>query len=116
MAATFRITDTFTPFLEQAPTVLKAAGRRGAQQTTPKVLARMEANAPRLTGVMASRLTANGGQVGIFDNSEEASVALFNEYSPNHQPFMRPAAQSSVGDLIEAMTSAIQGAEADLVQ
>jgi hypothetical protein len=73
----------------------------------------MEAQAPRLTGQMASKLTVDGSVIGIFD-PEQAEVALFNEYSPNHQPFMRAAAQASIGDFEAAVTDGIVEAEAEL--
>ncbi len=113
--ANFKITDTLTPFLKAAPGVIGGAAKRGAQQTGPKVLARMEANAPRFTGQMAAAIRANGSWIGIVD-PEQAAVALYNEYSPNHQPFMRPAAQASVPDLIESVTNSVQAAEDDLKQ
>jgi hypothetical protein len=113
MAVRFEIVNTFTKFAEKAPGVLRAKAVEAAQKTTPRVLARMEATAPRLTGEMASKLTVDGGIVGIFD-PEQAAVALYNEYSPNHQPFMRAAAQASVGDLVEAVTAGMQDAEAEL--
>jgi hypothetical protein len=64
---------------------------------------------------MASKLTTDGSVIGIFD-PEQASVALFNEYSPNHQPFMRPALQASSGDLINAVTEAMADAENELAE
>lgn len=110
------IFDTFTAFTERAPAVLRAAAYRGAHRTAPRVLARMQAAAPRLTGAMAAKLTADGGLVGIFDDPEEASVALFNEYSPNHQPFMRPALQSEGSGLIASVTEEVGAAEAELAE
>lgn len=49
--------------------------------------------------------------VGIFDDPEQASVALFNEYSPNRQPFMVPAAQAEAGGFALRATEALQKCE-----
>ena len=87
----------------------------GVQRTLPNVQADMFANAPVLTGEMRSRLTADGGVVGIFD-PEEADVALFNEYSPNHQPFMRQAGQSNISTLEQNVTLGMQEAESELAE
>jgi hypothetical protein len=113
MARGFQIIDTFTAFAEKAPTVLRDAAIRGVQKVAPRMLGRMEAQAPTLTGQMKSKLTVDGGVVGIFD-PEQAEVALFNEYSPNHQPFMRAAAQASIGDLESEASAEIAGAESEL--
>jgi hypothetical protein len=113
MARGFEIVDTFTAFTEKAPGVLKDAAIRGVQKVAPRMLGRMEAQAPTLTGQMKSKLTVDGGVVGIFD-PEQAEVALFNEYSPNHQPFMRAAAQASIGDLESDASAEIVAAESEL--
>ena len=114
--ARFEIVDTFTKFLERAPEAMRAAGVRGAQKAAPRLLGRMQSAAPRLTGAMASRLTADGGVVGIFNDPEEASVALYNEYSPNHQPFLRPSLQATEGDLVSGTSEEIAGLESELAE
>jgi hypothetical protein len=40
-----------------------------------------------------------------------ASVALFNEYMPNQQPFMRPAAEAEGPDFAKRVTQAMQQLE-----
>lgn len=84
---------------------------RGTHPTAKSILGSMQDRAPRLTGAMASKLTVDGGVVGILDDSEAASVALYNEFSPNHQPFMRPAARANESTLDQRATAALQSAE-----
>jgi hypothetical protein len=43
-----------------------------------------------------------------------AWVALFNEYNPNKQPFMRPAAEAEARDFVMRMRAAIGKADRDL--
>lgn len=50
-------------------------------------------------------------QVGIFDDPDQAAVAMFNEYSPNKQPFMRDAAVASAGSFLAHVTEAIKQVE-----
>lgn len=107
-------TGVFEKFA-RIPDVLQEKAVGGVQRTLPNVQADMFANAPVLTGEMRSRLTNDGGVVGIFD-SEQADVALFNEYSPNHQPFMRHAGQSNISTLEQNVTVGMQEAESELAE
>ena len=50
-------------------------------------------------------------EVGIFDDPDDVSVAIFNEYSPNKQPFMRPAAESEASAFLARATAAVQKIE-----
>lgn len=49
-------------------------------------------------------------QVGLFD-ADQAEVGLFNEYSPNEQPFMRPAAEAESGPFKSRAERAIEQTE-----
>jgi len=49
-------------------------------------------------------------RVGVFEPGD-ATVALFNEYSPDHQPFMVPAAKNNSDRLLKEATIALQKVE-----
>lgn len=50
-------------------------------------------------------------QVGIFDDPDQVSVAMFNEYSPDRQPFMRASADRTASLFLTHATEALQQAE-----
>jgi len=60
--------------------------------------------------------------VGFFDQTPSApgsetsniDVALYNEYKPNAQPFMRPAAYDEGADFGTRLTRALKGLEGRL--
>lgn len=49
-------------------------------------------------------------RVGVFTPGD-ADVALYNEYSPDHQPFMVPAAKNNSALLLKEATIALQKVE-----
>ncbi len=44
---------------------------------------------------------------GPHNTSTQAAVALFNEYKPNQQPFMRPSAEAETPDFVRRATDAL---------
>lgn len=87
---------------------------KGLNESADRLLARMVDKAPKLTGAMSRALSTDGAVVGILDNDQEADVALFNEYSPNHQPFMRPALQAEASDFRRQLEDSLKLAESKL--
>jgi hypothetical protein len=56
-------------------------------------------------------------RVGILDSGPtgiEADVALFNEYAPNKQPFMKPAAEAHTSEFKRNIERAIRRMEVKL--
>jgi hypothetical protein len=81
---------------------------------------RMEALAPRSDPTFAPHIQdqidtkAHGlsARVGILDPGPtgiEADIALFNEYRPNKQPFMRPAAEAHEKEHARILERALRG-------
>lgn len=117
------VNGSFRRFITETPKEARSAlADLAIRPTTFALLNRMRATvpvgpeAPHIKDLLAAKMNRSGliGQVGIFDNDEEAHVALFNEYAPNHQPFMRPAADAEQGDLVRRATAALQQVERNL--
>lgn len=100
------VDGTFATFTREAPKLVKKLLGTAVFLTESRVLKTMEANAPLgtdggLTPGEHIKWDLEGdwkasyplsAKVGILNNDEQAHVALYNEYVPNAQPFMRPAA------------------------
>ncbi len=80
-------------------------------------------DAPHIKDAVTYKQRGQMALVGFLDatqpaapNSEAsmADVALFNEYVPNGQPFMRPAAEQEDADFRKRVTQAIQKMDRDL--
>lgn len=63
------------------------------------------------------------GKAGILEGAEpagsdstatQADVAIFNEYNPNQQPFMRPAAEREAAPFVARVTAALKKVEREL--
>lgn len=52
----------------------------------------------------------NGGESAGSGDTTMGEVALFNEYDPNEQPFMRPAAENVANDFARDVTQALERA------
>jgi hypothetical protein len=120
---------SFARLLKQAPKVMRQCVYDALDRTAFALSRRMEASAP--VGPDAPHikdhvtwkrrgLTAQAGfidatqQAGPNNDATIAEVAMFNEYLPNKQPFMRPAAESEASDFVKRMKAAIGQAERDL--
>jgi hypothetical protein len=95
---------SFKRMCEEAPKLARQMMGTAVFTTAMKTLSAMEAAAPEgpddegLTPGEHIRLDLEtqwtsgrplSARVGIFDNDGQAHVALYNEYEPNQQPFMR---------------------------
>jgi hypothetical protein len=114
---------SFARFIATAPKEVRARLSEAIATTTFIVSQRMKAlapvgpEAPHMRDAIEAQLPKrNGlsGRAGIFDNEEEASVALFNEYRPNEQWFMRPALLDSEDGFRARATRALQQVERNL--
>jgi hypothetical protein len=121
---------SFKRFLKNAvPTFRKQLASVAVKGTSQAIKTRMVADAPE--GPEAPHLKdaidiAQHGTmalIGILDGTQPAApgstatmaeVALYNEYSPNHQPFMRPAAEAENSAFTKRAANACQAAERDL--
>jgi hypothetical protein len=105
---------SFAAFKRNAPKVFRAALLEAVHKTTFAVEQRLHAtapvgpDAPHIRDEMTSQMRGLTGRAGIFDNDEQAHVALFNEYSPNHQPFMRASADAEADEFLKRVTRALQ--------
>lgn len=86
---------------------------------------RMKAKAPRSEAQYAPHIqdeievAARGlsARVGILDQGPtgmEADIAVYNEYAPNKQPFMRPSAEAHESEFVRDITRALKVAERQL--
>lgn len=117
------VNGSWARFLKAAPKDVRSALSDAVAKTTFAVAQRMKAmaavgpEAPHMRDAIEAQLPKrNGlsGKAGIFDNDTEAHVALYNEYRPNAQPFMRPAARDEDSDFKVRATKALQQAERSL--
>ena len=110
-------------FIKTAPNLVKTLLSDAVGKTTFAVLQRLKASAPvgpeapHMRDALSAKLPkrdALTGRAGIFDNDEEAHVALFNEYAPNHQPFMRSSADAEAGEFSRRASAALSQVERQL--
>jgi hypothetical protein len=99
---------SFARFLKQAPKVARAEIAKAVAKTTEHLADEMFDNAPprsdappHIKDDIDYESRGLSGKAGIIRGDEpsgsegatQGEVALFNEYAPNKQPFMRPAAE-----------------------
>jgi hypothetical protein len=121
----------FDRFLRQAPSEFRTALSACVRKAAEDIADRMEAFAPvgpdaphikdeiKVRGARGKQLTA---RIGYFDQTPSSErgkatqpmVALFNEYAPNDQAFMRPAANAEADTFAKRATDAIRAAERNL--
>lgn len=123
------VNGSFARFLRDSPKVLRQCLYDAIDRTAFAMAQRMRATAP--VGPDSPHIRNNVtwkrrgllGQVGFIDATEPAApgsdasiadVALYNEYRPNKQPFMRPAAEAEANDYAKRMRAAIGQMERDL--
>lgn len=95
------VNDSFARLIREAPLKARQFLSTAVRDTTAGVLRNMVARAPEENEDDSDNMknylemTHQGlfGQAGVLNNPEQAEVALFNEYAPNRQPFMKPAAE-----------------------
>jgi hypothetical protein len=93
------VNGSFARLLKQAPKEARSFLSQAVATTTTAVAQRMRAHVPvdegDLKDAIDTRLprgTRLVGEAGVWDQ-EQGEVAIYNEYQPNKQAFMRPAAQ-----------------------
>lgn len=103
-----------------APEVIRRNLEKTAVQATAQsAVARMRAlapvgpDAPHMRDFITYEMHGTMALIGVFD-PEQAMVALFNEYSPNHQPFMRQTAESESTAFTKRAEAALLAAEREL--
>jgi hypothetical protein len=80
-------------------------------------------DAPHIRDHVSTKTRGLSAQVGYINATQSAGprsdatiaeVALYNEYRPNRQPFMRPAAEAETSDFVKRMTRAMSEVERNL--
>lgn len=120
---------SFAKFLKEAPRVARAHLHDAVEKTAFALTQRMKTNvevgpdAPHIKDALTYKRRGQSAMVGLLDATQpsrpgsEASLAdvgLYNEYSPNHQPFMRPSAEQEDKDFVRRVTDAMKQVERDL--
>lgn len=102
------VNGSFARLVKQAPKEARAFLSQAVATTTTAVAQRMRVLAPVDEGDMKAAIDTKlpkrnrlSGQAGVFD-AEQAHIALYNEYRPNLQAFMRPAARDEA-NVFEAL-------------
>lgn len=82
------------------------------------------ASAPHIRDDIEAASRGLVGRAGILDGDAPAMfgpsattqghVAVYNEYAPNQQPFMRPAAEAVTKDFVREIRDALQRVERSL--
>jgi hypothetical protein len=119
----------FRRFQQEAPKVFRQVIYDALDRSAFAVAQRMRAeapvgpDAPHIRDFVSWKRRGYVAQIGFIEVTELAApgsdstipgVALFNEYSPNRQPFMRPAAEAELSDFQKRMRAAMEQAERDL--
>lgn len=120
---------SFERFKRDAPKIARQYVYDAVERTAFGLQQRMKAmapvgpDAPHIRDRVTYKRRGATAQVGFIDATEPAApgsdasiadVALYNEYDPNKQPFMLPAAQLESRDFLKRMTDALQRVDRDL--
>ncbi len=120
---------SFAKFLREAPRVARAHLHDAVEKTALALQQRMRAmapvgpDAPHIRDAISYLRRGQTAQVGLLEATQPAApgssatlaeVGLYNEYSPNKQPFMRPAADMEDRAFIRRVTDAVKQMERDL--
>jgi hypothetical protein len=123
---------SFKRFLAAAPREARAALYDAVEKTAFSMQQRMRANlsqgpdAPHIKETISYKRRGQRAEIGLLDGqggemlaasgstATQAEVGMYNEYQPNGQPFMRPAAEAENRDFTRRVTDAIKKVERDL--
>lgn len=120
---------SFARFLKNAPKEMRKCMAGAVQATAFALAQRMKAkapvgpDAPHIRDFVTSKSRGLYGRAGFIDATEQAGpnnpasiadVALYNEYRPNAQPFMKPAAEQESADFVKRMKVAMGLVERNL--
>ena len=114
------VKGSFKRMCEVAPKKAREFLSRAVLLTTAGVLTRMETAVPVDQGDLKTALTMTHkglhGRAGVLDDPDQAEVAVFNEYAPNRQPFMKPSAEAESNDFKKRAEYALEQMERYLSQ
>lgn len=120
---------SFKRFLERAPREARAALHDAVERTAFSLQQRMKAlaplgpDAPHIKDAISYKRRGQRAEIGLLDATEPAApgstatmadVGLFNEYSPNRQAFMKPAAEAENADFTRRVSDAMRQVERNL--
>ena len=120
---------SFARFVREAPKDMRATVQAAVKTTCFALERRMAAaapvgpDAPHIRNYVKHEVRGLNGRVGFIDATDAAApgsdasigdVALFNEYRPNAQAFMRPSAELESSDFVRRVRDAIRRTERDL--
>lgn len=115
------VNGSFARLIREAPKEARAYLSHAVATTTLAVKQRMTARVPVDEGELRDALDVSlpkrnslRGLAGVLDDADQAAVAQYNEWSPNKQPFMRPAAQDEANDFKERAVRALKSMESAL--
>jgi hypothetical protein len=126
------VDGSFRRFIRESPKEARKELGAAVKKSLFMLAKRMEAlapdrspEAPHIKDAITSESRGMSGRAGVLDAEAsqpaapgsswtQADVALFNEYSPNRQAFMRPAAEAIDSDLKRECTRALQRVERTL--
>lgn len=111
------VDGSFARFLRELPGDARVHLSHAIRITTYAIAGRMRETVKRiayLTGDMHNKIenrppkqTALVGRAGIWD-TVEAEIALYNEYTPNRQPFMRPSVDDEQRQYVKRVQAAMR--------
>ncbi len=123
------VDGSFARFVKNAPKEMRASLGDVVRKTTFALEQRLRATAPvgpeapHIRDAVSSKVRGLSGQAGFINATEPAApgsdstmaeVALYNEYRPNAQPFMKPAAEAESSTFVTRMKTALTQVERDL--
>lgn len=123
------VNGSFKRFLKNAPKEFREVLKDAVKRTSFALERRMASSAPigpdapHIRDFVTHKVRGLQGQVGFIDATAQAGpendatiadVALYNEYRPNKQPFMLPAAEAEASDFVKRAKAALGQAERNL--
>jgi len=117
---------SFTKFIRQAPKEMRRHIEGHIEKSGAKLAAMIKAqvhvgeNAPHIRDAITYRRYGQLVLIGLLDANQPAvpgsdttlaDVAMYEEVSPNHHPYMRPTAEQFHNQFLKDMTEAIEAAE-----
>jgi hypothetical protein len=135
MKVTIHVEDvggSFKRFLAAAPREARAYIHDAVEKTAFSLQQRMKAlapvgpDAPNIRESISYKRRGQRAEIGLLDGqggempaapgstATQAEVGLYNEYRPNAQPFMRPAAEAENADFTRRISDAMKQVERSL--
>lgn len=123
---------SFKRFLAAAPREARAYLHDAVEKTAFAMAGRMRVNAPEgpdaphIKEAITYKRRGQSAEIGILESAgggapaapgsdaSMADVALYNEYRPNSQPFMKPAAEAENADFTRRVIDALKQVERSL--